>query len=165
MVVNDTDWDWRSFDFNTVKLIDTIDPGNSTADKYNLSAFKNRGGKLIHLHGLADDTISSGASIYFYEEVYKAMQISLDDFYRMFLVPGLFHCTGSTAAPWYTGISTIGGATHGVPGSDDADHNGIYAIMRWVEEGIAPQKLVATKYHEDNVLRGIARQRPIVLTL
>ncbi|KAK1520289.1 tannase and feruloyl esterase [Colletotrichum costaricense] len=161
MVVNDTDWDWRSFDFNTVKLIDTIDPGNSTADKYDLSAFKNRGGKLIHLHGLADDTISSGASIYFYEEVYKAMQINLDDFYRMFLVPGLFHCTGSTAAPWYTGISTIGGATHGVPGSDDADHNGIYAIMRWVEEGIAPQKLVATKYHEDNVLRGIARQRPI----
>ncbi|KAK1655060.1 putative ferulic acid Esterase/Feruloyl esterase [Colletotrichum phormii] len=161
MVMNDINWNWRSFNYETVQTIDRIDPGNLTADNYDLAPFKARGGKLIHLHGLADDTISSGASIYFYEEVYKTMGVKLDDFYRMFLVPGLFHCTGSTEAPWFTGIPTITGATHGVPGHNDADHNGVLAIVRWVEEGIAPEKTIATKYNSDNDLKEVASQRPI----
>ncbi|KXH69233.1 feruloyl esterase B [Colletotrichum salicis] len=144
MVMNDTNWNWRSFSYETVQTIDRIDPGNSTADNYDLAPFKD-----------------SGASIYFYEEVYKTMGVNLDDCYRMFLVPGLFHCTGSTEAPWFTGISTITRATHGVPGHNDADHNGVLAIMRWVEESIAPEKIVATNYNSDNALKGVARQQPV----
>lgn len=161
MVMNDTNWDWRTFDYSTVQLINSIDAGNATADNFDLAPFKARGGKLIHLHGLADDTISSGASIYFYEQVYKTMGVNLDDFYRFFLVPGLFHCAGSVEAPWFTGISTIAGATHGVPGYNDADHNGMLAIMRWVEEGIAPKKIIGTKFRNDTASAGVARQRPL----
>lgn len=85
-------WTWRDLDYETVLLADQINPGNATADDFDISPFQQRGGKLIHHHGLADATLATGSSIYFYQQVQAALRpqsISIDEFYRMFLIPGM----------------------------------------------------------------------------
>ena len=87
----------------------------------------------------------------------------MDDFYRFFSIAGMGHCAQSTYSPWYiAGASQpLTNVSHGVPGFDDAKHNGLLALMRWVENGTAPDSLVATKYVDDNPSKGVYRQRTL----
>jgi feruloyl esterase len=165
-VYNDTEWDYTKFTYKDVQFADTIDPGNATADKFDLSAYKDRGGKILKYHGDVDALIPTKSSIYFYKQVQQAMVpqgVNLDDFYRFFLVPGMNHCSGSTVAPWYiaAGSQSVTGASHSVPGYEDADHDIILAMMKWVEEDEAPEKLIATKFVNDTATKGVERQRPL----
>src|SRR5690606_17401625 len=64
-------------------IIDAPDP--------NLRAFKRRGGKLIQYHGWNDPAIPARSSILYYEDVGRTMG-PVDDFYRLYLVPGMLHC-------------------------------------------------------------------------
>lgn len=86
------DFIWQDLDYNTVQLADRLNPGNATADQYDISDFYNRGGKFIHYHGLSDAYVSPDASLYYYDQALSAMQpqgIEMDDFYRLFLIPGM----------------------------------------------------------------------------
>ncbi|ETS78552.1 hypothetical protein PFICI_10614 [Pestalotiopsis fici W106-1] len=164
-------WTWHDLDYETVLLAEQINPGNATADDFDISPFYARGGKLIHHHGLADATLATGSSIYFYQQVKAAIlsqSIQLDDFYRMFLVPGLEHCMASPSnvnAPWYIAganqAAQLGTSASGVPGFRDAQHDVILALMNWVENGTAPDAIVATKWDNDDVTKEVSRQRPI----
>ena len=58
-----------------------------------LSAFKARGGKLLQYHGWNDPAIPARSSIRYYEDVGRKMGRT-DDFYRLYLVPGMLHCGG-----------------------------------------------------------------------
>lgn len=53
------------------------------------------GGKLLHYVGWADEIISPGGSIHYYETVKnfttKNGGANIDDFYRLFTVPGMEH--------------------------------------------------------------------------
>ncbi|RYO82962.1 hypothetical protein DL766_004961 [Monosporascus sp. MC13-8B] len=165
-VFNDTEWDYTQFSHRDVLFADTIDPGKTSADDYDLSTFHKRGGKILHHHGDADYVIPSTSSVYYYKEVSNALtgkNIDLDDFYRFFLVPGMDHCYGSPNAPWYVTAAgqSLTGATHSVPGFEDAEHDVILALMRWVEEDVAPEKIIATKFRNETVSAGIQSQRPI----
>jgi len=166
-VVNDTNWDFHTFDYSLVQYAEQLDPGNATADDFDLSAFKARGGKLLQYHGLADPLIATGSSMYYYKHVLGTMEpkgVNLDDFYRFFLIPGMGHCAGSEVAPWYIGAaggSLVTGATYSVPGYMDAKHDIILAIMSWVEKGHAPDKIIATKFVNDTVSLGVQSQRPL----
>jgi feruloyl esterase len=40
-------------------------------------------------------------------------------------------------------------------------HDALTALEQWVEHGIAPDKIIATKYASDNPALGIATQRPL----
>lgn len=78
--------------YDTVLLADAEDPGNQTAGEYDIAPFFARGGKFLHWHGLSDGTVSPGSSIYYYDHVVRELApqgIDVDDFYRLFLVPGL----------------------------------------------------------------------------
>ncbi|RYP36285.1 hypothetical protein DL767_003438 [Monosporascus sp. MG133] len=165
-VFNDTEWDYTQFSHRDVLFADTIDPGNASADDYDLFTFRKRGGKIIHYHGDADTVIPSTSSIYYYKEVSNALtaeNVDLDDFYRFFLVPGMDHCYGSPNAPWYVAgaAQSLTGATHSVPGFEDADHDIILALMRWVEEDVAPDKIIATKFRNETSSAGVQSQRPL----
>jgi feruloyl esterase len=86
------DWDWRNFNPGIIALSEKINPGNATADNFDLSPFYIKGGKLLHYHGYADGSIATGSSIYFYNHVLRTLSpkgIDLDNFYRFFLVPGM----------------------------------------------------------------------------
>ncbi|EMC93577.1 hypothetical protein BAUCODRAFT_245995 [Baudoinia panamericana UAMH 10762] len=174
LVLNDTNWSFYDFNYSIVQLADQIQPGNATAYDFDLTAFHTRGGKLLQYHGLADALIAPGSSVYFYKEVLKTLLpkgITLDSWYRFFLVPGMQHCSGTPAninAPWYFAganqagsIGTNPGSVYSVPGFTDAKHDALLALMAWVENGMAPDSIIATKWINDTITNTVLRQRPL----
>jgi feruloyl esterase len=183
------DWSWKDFDYSIVKLADATDPGAASADNYDLSPFHAKGGKLLHYHGYADAYIPPGMSTYFYERVLHTLVpkgVELDSWYRLFMVPGGGHCSGSAnGAPWYFAgmvvvfsirswitllthsliganqAGKIGSSLHSVPGFSDARHDALLALMAWTEEGTAPDQLIATKWRDDTPELGVERQRAL----
>ncbi|KAI9742102.1 MAG: hypothetical protein M1834_000492 [Cirrosporium novae-zelandiae] len=171
MLDQGTDWSWEDLDYSTVLLSDSINPGNATADHFDISAFKANGGKLLHYHGYSDGSIPTGSSIYYYNQVFRELVpqgIDLDSFYRFFLVSGMEHCTSTPsnmAAPWYFAggnqASAISTSVYGVPGYRDSKHDALLALMAWVENGTAPDEIIATKWYNDTPANGVYRQRPL----
>ncbi|KAI0123943.1 feruloyl esterase B precursor [Xylariales sp. AK1849] len=165
-VYNDTTWDFTQLTYADIEKADAIDPGNATADDFDLTPYMNRGGKIIMYHGAADSLIPTGSSKVFYNKVTETLApkgVNLDDFYRLFLIPGMSHCSGSAIAPWYIagGSQALTGVTHSVPSYEDADHDVILAMMKWVEEDSAPEELIATKFVNDTASLGVQSQRPL----
>ncbi|GKZ26950.1 hypothetical protein AbraCBS73388_003466 [Aspergillus brasiliensis] len=163
---------WQDLDFSTVELADHLNPGNATAGQYDISEFANRGGKFIHYHGLSDSYVSPGASTFYYDQAKSAVQANgvddVDDFYRMFLIPGMEHCYNTPPdmnAPWYIAgadqASTINTSTWSVPGYRDAQHDVVLAMMAWVENGTAPDSIIATVWKNDTTAEEVRRQRPV----
>ena len=86
-----------------------------------LSAFKAKGGKLLHYHGWNDPAIPPGYSTEYHAAV-KARMGDPSDFYRLFMVPGMLHCRGGDApvsVDWLT------------------------LLDQWVETGAAPGPVTA----------------------
>ena len=119
----DPKWDPYSFDpAADLALSEQTDVG-ITATNPDISAFKARGGKLIQYHGWADGLIPPENSINYYETV-ASRQGGLprtQDFYRLFLVPGMGHCGGAYGVDW------------------------IGALEQWVEGGMAPEALIGKR--------------------
>ena len=90
-----------------------------------LSAFRDRGGKLIILHGLTDQLIPHEGSVDYYERVQKQMGGAAEaaKFARLFLVPGVDH--------GFRG-----------PGATPNMNRVFLSLVAWVEEGKAPDQLL-----------------------
>ena len=134
-------------------LDDKLGPVRNATDA-NLKAFQDRGGKLILYHGWNDPDISPLSSTNYYDNVAaKLGQKTADSFMRLYLVPGMQHCGGGPGA-------TVLGST---PGSGADAQHGIQAqIERWVETGIAPMEILATKYKTPTQPEdGVVRTRPV----
>ena len=70
-----------------------------------LSVYASHGGKLLLVHGDADTTIPTEASVYLYHRIVTAMgQANADSFLRLYLVPGMGHGRGDFNA----GFDTVG---------------------------------------------------------
>ena len=65
------------------------------------------------------------------------------DFYRLFMVPGMAHCY------FGPGANSFGALGQQQPPIRDALHDIQTALETWVEKGVAPDKLIATKYTDD----------------
>jgi feruloyl esterase len=127
LVFADSTWDWRSFDLGRDRealaaaerrlapILSAIDP--------NLRAFRARGGKLIQYHGWNDQLISPDFSVNYYESV-SATLPNAQQFYRLFMAPGMGHCGGGS-------------------GPDRFDMQ--RALEDWVERGVAPDSVIATR--------------------
>jgi hypothetical protein len=74
-------------------------------------------------HGIADDLIPPSASVQYYDRV-AALDINVDQYYKLFLVPGLHHCVGGP------GVYPVNG--------------GLQQLVEWVENGAAPYTISAT---------------------
>jgi hypothetical protein len=118
--------DYRSFEqlfrssqkqFNDI--IGTDDP--------NLSEFAKAGGKLLSWHGQADQLVPTQGTVDYREHVNRIFggNKNVDDFYRLFLLPGVNHCAGA---------GNIGPAP-----TDD-----LGALVDWVEKGQAPATLATS---------------------
>ena len=86
-----------------------------------LSAFKARGGKLIQYHGWNDPAIPPGYSLDYFKQV-RARMGPVSDFYRLFVVPGMLHCSGGDAPTRVDWIAML---------------------EQWAEAGVAPATAVA----------------------
>jgi feruloyl esterase len=144
MVYSDPHWDFRTFDPATGLAAAREKTGQAlNATDPDLSAFKNRGGKLILYNGWADAAVNPLYTIRYYEAVQQ--QLGKDEtvgFTRLYLMPGVKHCAGGP------GPDSIG--QFGLPGLKDtsASKNVILALQDWVEQGKAPDAITATKYAE-----------------
>jgi feruloyl esterase len=118
------------------------------ATSTDLKEYKAEGGKIIMYHGWADSIVPPTRTIAYYESVAAAMGglKKTQDFFRLFLVPGMDHC--STAQ----GLASAGVKSIGL---DEFDALG--ALEKWVEQGIAPDKIMAS----GKALDGQERSRPL----
>lgn len=144
-------WDWRTMDFDRdVSLADEKTAAILNSYNPDLRSFRDHGGKLIEYHGWGDAAIAPRDSIDFYERVAAFLKQYPDPrsnnpgdiggFYRLFMVPGMQHCGGGPG-PVSFGNDDIA-ALSATP--DDADHDVLLTLDRWVNEGIAPEKLIGT---------------------
>jgi Tannase and feruloyl esterase len=126
-------------------LLNALDP--------DLSNVRATGKRIIQYHGTADALIPYAYSVDYYRSVEQYLGSDSRDFYRLFLLPGMEHCGGGP------GPNVIGGSYN--PGAAfDAKHNVLAALMQWVEKGEAPDRIVATKYQDDDPHKPILRTRP-----
>jgi feruloyl esterase len=122
---NDPNWDMRTLDYDRdLAYAEQRIPHLHAVDR-DLSPFKKSGGKMISYAGWMDPVVPPQDTAAYYDGVVKAMG-GLDktrDFYRLFMAPGMGHCSGG-------------------PGPNQFD--AITALEQWVEKGVAPDKLIAT---------------------
>lgn len=132
----DANFDWWKFDWSRdVQVADERLASVINATSPDVESFRKRGGKLLVYHGLADPVVPPNESITYHEQVTEAQQranpgLKVDAFYRLFLVPGMTHCSGG-------------------PGADKFDAQA--ALEKWVEQGIAPESIVASHIAEGKV--------------
>ncbi len=104
-------------------------------------------------HGWSDAAIPPVSTVNYYQSVVSKMGAKdSGTFVRLYMVPGMQHCGGGP------GPSVFGQG--GVP-QGDPEHDMAKALERWVEDGVAPEQIIATKYKGANPSTGVARTRPL----
>jgi feruloyl esterase len=124
VVYQDPNWDWRSFDLdrdaakaNAIdKDVDELNP--------HLAAFAKRNGKLLLYHGWADQQVAPGSTVEFYRRAVKQSgdPAQAPNWIRLFMAPGMGHCGGGEGPDTFDEIS---------------------AMEQWVEQGKAPDSIIA----------------------
>jgi feruloyl esterase len=107
---------------------------------------------------MADSIVTPLSSVHYYQSVVAAQGPSpasalakIQGFYRLFLAPGVGHCGGGP------GPNEFGQAG----GTGDAEHDLVVGLEHWVEQGVAPTRIIATKFSGDDPAKGIAMTRPL----
>jgi hypothetical protein len=121
-------WDLYTFDWNT-DWPTAMENMSLRCDAYdpNLWPFKHRAGKLIQYHGWADPLVSPYAMAEYYDQVLDFMgEETTEKFYKLYMIPGLFHCGGGLGC---------------------ANDDGLFdALVDWVETGIEPGAIVGSRF-------------------
>jgi feruloyl esterase len=99
-----------------------LDPGSD------LSNYRRRGGKLLMYQGWSDASVAPTRTVAYLGEVKRRLGQASHDFVRLFMVPGMFHCSDG-------------------PGPNVFDSLG--ALETWVEDGRAPDSILATHFSND----------------
>ncbi|GAA5873083.1 hypothetical protein JCM3774_000334 [Rhodotorula dairenensis] len=146
------------------KIAVETDPGQTNAGDPNIQEFLKRG-KLLTYVGGADSLIPSKSTLRYRELVRTALRYpkDLDQSYRTFVVPGIGHCSGGRGTDSFGGPGqrqdVLGGQSQ--PLVYDKQHDMTLAMFDWVENGNAPDKIIAVKYQNNNKTAGVAFSRPI----
>ncbi len=93
------------------------------ADSTDLAAFKNRGSKLVVVHGVSDPVFSINDTLRWWEELNRVNNGSAAEFARVFAVPGMNHCSGGPATDQFDAFT---------------------ALTAWVEKSAPPAQITAT---------------------
>jgi Tannase and feruloyl esterase len=141
----DPAYSYRAFDIDRdVKVRDEAMGPVLNATDPDLTLFKNRGGKLLLHHGWNDSTLPPMATANYYQSVLAKMgSKSSAAFDRLYMAPGMRHC-GNGPGPNLFGESML------------------TALQNWVEDGVAPSAIIATKYKTDgSPASGVVSTRPL----
>jgi feruloyl esterase len=140
VVYKNPHWDWKTMNLSSdvaqiektyASLIDATDP--------NMKAFFAHKGKLLMYHGWSDQAIAPLNSVYYYESVVKNLggEKKAADDVRLFMVPAMAHCAG---------------------GEGPNDFDKMTAIQQWVEQGKAPEMMIASHADRSGT---VDRTRPL----
>jgi tannase/feruloyl esterase len=139
VVFEDPNWDYKTLNFDSdVARAEKVDNGTINALNPNLQPYFQHGGKLLQYHGWGDQQISPGSSVLYYNSVLEALggASKVNGSYRLFMVPGMGHCRGGD-------------------GTDTFD--AMKALEQWVEQGKAPDKIIASRVRDG----AVDRTRPL----
>ncbi|MFL6688136.1 tannase/feruloyl esterase family alpha/beta hydrolase [Paraburkholderia graminis] len=117
-------------------------------DETNLGALKRRGAKLMVYHGTSDPVFSSNDTTDWYQRLMAANGGDASSFARLYTVAGMNHCSGGPAADQFDMLTPM---------------------IAWVEQGKAPDSVIATARDASNALPnsevpanwGAGRTRPL----
>lgn len=161
MVLHDTltlDFDTFNFDTDVDRALKLTKPYGAQVTNPDISAFRKHGGKLLLWAGWNDPLWSEQNLVDYYRQVIA--RTGRDDhghrhwepkpvgsplertrrFARLFMGPGVGHCGGGDG-----------------PNSFDT----FAPLVQWVEAGQAPDKIIATKFVNNQPAQGIAQTRPL----
>jgi feruloyl esterase len=93
-----------------------------SARSSDLRKFRARGARMVVPHGVSDPVFSVNDTVAWYREVDRRNGGKAADFVRVFPVPGMAHCSGGPATDRF---------------------NAFDALVKWVEQGVAPEQLMA----------------------
>ncbi len=141
----------------TVALLNAKVRDGSGATPSDAAAYIEQGRKLIMYHGYSDGDITPYRTIQYYRDLAKQHggYDGLKKNARLFMVPGLAHCRGGP------GPNAFGQPYLNAPTKADAQHDLLIALERWVEDGEAPQQIIASKFERDDVTKPIVRTLPL----
>jgi hypothetical protein len=130
------DYDYRTFSVDRDTALLERWGKLANAENPDLSAFRTRGGKLLMTYGWADAILQPMMGVNYYERARQVNGPQTPEFFRLFMMPGMAHCSGGV-------------------GPDQ--HDPMTAIIEWVERDKAPDTIVASK-----VVNGtVTRTRPL----
>jgi len=101
-----------------------------------LTPFQKAGGKVLHYHGESDNSIPTASSVRYHESVrkvmypdmsYNASNAALNEWYRLYLIPGAAHCGPNPLQP-----------------NGPFPQTNLQVMIDWVEKGVEPTTLNAT---------------------
>lgn len=129
-------WDINDFFSGDGDLMKSITDANDP----DMTRFVEGGGKMIFYHGLVDTLIVATDTIDYYNEMvdttFAGRMADAQQHARLYLAPGMGHCRGG-------------------PGPNDWDK--LAPLVEWVENGRAPEQIVAT--HETDGM--VDDERPL----
>lgn len=105
-------------------ILDARDP--------DLSAFRDRKGKLLMYFGWADQSLNAQMGVNYYESVLQKLGPQTKAFFRLFMQPGVFHCGGGVG-----------------PGSFEP----LPIVVDWVEKGRVPDSITGARIVDGKTLR------------
>jgi feruloyl esterase len=134
VVFKDANWDWRTYDFDKDEerflrpenlIMNATDP--------DLTKFFARGGRLLMYHGWNDQNVSPFLTVKYFRSVEEKMgRARTAEHVRLFMAPGMAHCSGGEGPNSFDKVGTLD---------------------RWVEEGIAPERITASHSKDGKVDR------------
>ena len=83
-------------------------------------------------YGWADAILQPLMGVSYYERAVEKNGPNTTDFFRLFMIPGMAHCAGGVG-----------------PDQNDA----VTAVVDWVERGVAPDSIVASKLVDGKAVR------------
>jgi feruloyl esterase len=114
------------------------------ADRVAIAPFLSSGRKALIYQGWADPSTNADPTIEYYTRLAAANggPEALADGVRLFMAPGMHHCRGGPGAD-----SFGGSGQRNAPGDPERDM--LWALIRWVEQGRAPERIVAARFEGD----------------
>ena len=128
-------WDPTTFTLQDILKVLETDTLNINTFNGDISAYQNGGGNVLHWHGAANPLISIKTSDLYYDKVGSTLNASiaqLDESYYYLRASGVGHCRSGS------GVSFMG-ELGGLATADTPDDNMLRRIVRWVENGEAPE--------------------------
>jgi feruloyl esterase len=143
VVHSNSAWDPATLTTEDARLAQQLDPFKirTWPSPQDLSAFTIRGNKILTYHGMQDQQITSYNTARWLDYLFsKSSEEEVGTWLRYFRISGMCHCNSGPGA-WM-----IGQSSSSIP--FEPVSNVLAALVRWVEQGVAPEEIEGTKMNE-----------------